>query len=71
VIAPRTLGVGYQNVTDLISGAIVGRALLLLVALKLISRAVYRGSGTSGGTLAPLFTIGAGLGAWIGERRVR
>jgi CBS domain-containing protein len=29
---------------------------------------VYLGSGTSGGTLAPLFTIGAGLGAWIGEQ---
>jgi H+/Cl- antiporter ClcA/CBS domain-containing protein len=68
VIAPRTLGVGYENITDLISGAIVGRALLVLVVLKLISWAVYLGSGTSGGTLAPLFTIGAGMGAWIGEQ---
>ena len=68
VIAPRTLGVGYENITDMISGAIVGRALLVLVALKLISWAVYLGSGTSGGTLAPLFTIGAGVGAWIGEQ---
>ncbi|MBK5189447.1 MAG: chloride channel protein, partial [Gemmatimonadaceae bacterium] len=68
VLSPRTLGVGYENITDLLSGAIVGRALLALVAFKLISWAVYLGSGTSGGTLAPLFTIGAGLGAWIGER---
>jgi len=68
VIAPRTLGVGYGNITDLLSGVIVGRALLVLVILKLISWAVYLGSGTSGGTLAPLFTIGAGLGAWIGEQ---
>lgn len=68
VISPRTLGVGYENITDLISGAIVGPALLVLVVLKLISWAVYLGSGTSGGTLAPLFTIGAGLGAWIGEQ---
>jgi chloride channel protein, CIC family len=68
VIAPRTLGVGYDNITDLISGSIVGWALLVLVVLKLISWAVYLGSGTSGGTLAPLFTIGAGMGAWIGER---
>ncbi|MDB4909736.1 MAG: Cl-channel voltage-gated family protein [Gemmatimonadetes bacterium] len=68
VISPRTLGVGYDNITDLISGAIVGRALLALVVLKLISWAVYLGSGTSGGTLAPLFTIGAGIGAWIGEQ---
>jgi CBS domain-containing protein len=68
VIAPRTLGVGYENITDLISGAIVGKALLVLVVLKLISWAVYLGSGTSGGTLAPLFTIGAGIGAWLGEQ---
>ena len=68
VISPRTLGVGYENITDLLSGQIVGRALLALVALKLISWAVYLGSGTSGGTLAPLFTIGAGVGAWIGEQ---
>ncbi len=68
IFSPRTLGVGYENITDLLSGAIVGRALLVLVVLKLISWAVYLGSGTSGGTLAPLFTIGAGLGAWIGEQ---
>ncbi|MEO7040508.1 MAG: chloride channel protein [Gemmatimonadaceae bacterium] len=68
ILSPRTLGVGYENITDLLSGAIVGRALLVLVALKFISWAVYLGSGTSGGTLAPLFTIGAGLGAWIGEQ---
>jgi CBS domain-containing protein len=68
VISPRTLGVGYDNITDLLSGAIVGRALIALVVLKLISWAVYLGSGTSGGTLAPLFTIGAGLGAWFGEQ---
>ncbi len=67
-MSPRTLGVGYENITDLLSGAIVGRALLVLVGLKLISWAVYLGSGTSGGTLAPLFTIGAGLGAWVGEQ---
>ena len=68
VASPRTLGVGYDNITDLLSGAIVGRALIALVVLKLISWAVYLGSGTSGGTLAPLFTIGAGAGAWIGEQ---
>jgi CIC family chloride channel protein len=68
ILSPRTLGVGYENITDLISGAIVGKALLILVFLKLISWAVYLGSGTSGGTLAPLFTIGAGLGAWIGAQ---
>jgi H+/Cl- antiporter ClcA/CBS domain-containing protein len=66
LIEPRTLGVGYDNIVGAIAGTIVGRALLALVVLKLLSWAIYLGSGTSGGTLAPLFTIGGGLGAWIG-----
>jgi CBS domain-containing protein len=32
-----------------------------------VSWSVYLGSGTSGGTLAPLFTIGSGIGAWLGS----
>ena len=67
LIEPRTLGVGYENITAALSGDIVGRALIVLVLLKLVSWAIYLGSGTSGGTLAPLFTIGGGLGAWIGS----
>lgn len=66
VIEPRTLGVGYENITGAMSGTIAGRALLALVVLKFVSWAVYLGSGTSGGTLAPLFTIGGGIGAWLG-----
>ncbi|MEO8227571.1 MAG: chloride channel protein, partial [Gemmatimonadota bacterium] len=65
-LSPRTLGVGYANIADILSGAIVGRALLLLVLFKLVSWSIALGSGTSGGTLAPLFTIGGGLGALIG-----
>ena len=38
----------------------------MLVAFKLASWALALGSGTSGGTLAPLFTIGGGLGALAG-----
>lgn len=68
---PRTLGVGYENITGAVSGTIVGRALLVLALLKLVSWAVYLGSGTSGGTLAPLFTIGSGLGAWLGAVAAR
>ncbi|MEP6622721.1 MAG: chloride channel protein [bacterium] len=66
IIEPRTLGVGYDNITAALSGSIVGRALIMLVVLKLVSWSVYLGSGTSGGTLAPLFTIGGGLGALLG-----
>ncbi len=66
-LEPRTLGVGYDNIDQILSGSIVGYALAALVVLKLISWSVALGSGTSGGTLAPLFTIGGGLGALAGS----
>jgi H+/Cl- antiporter ClcA/CBS domain-containing protein len=66
IIEPRTLGVGYDNIRNALSGSITGQALLVLVVLKFVSWSVYLGSGTSGGTLAPLFTIGSGLGALVG-----
>ena len=65
-VEPRIFGVGYSNITGALGGTIAGNALLVLVLLKLVAWAVYLGSGTSGGTLAPLFTIGGGLGAWAG-----
>ena len=64
--APRTLGVGYENIEQMVAGTIAGRALLILVSLKLVSWIIALGSGTSGGTLAPLFTIGGGAGALAG-----
>jgi H+/Cl- antiporter ClcA/predicted transcriptional regulator len=69
--APHTLGVGYDNVDGILSGDIAGKALLFLAALKFISWSISLGSGTSGGTLAPLFTIGGGLGALLGEAAAR
>jgi H+/Cl- antiporter ClcA/CBS domain-containing protein len=71
LIEPRTLGVGYSNITGALGGSIAGGALLGLVVLKFISWSVYLGSGTSGGTLAPLFTIGGGLGALAGSQIAR
>jgi len=70
-VEPRTLGVGYTNIDAVLSGTIVGRALLVLIVLKFLSWAIYLGSGTSGGTLAPLFTIGGGLGAVLGSLGAR
>ena len=64
---PRTLGVGYANITDALAGTLATRALLVLGAAKLVSWAIALGSGTSGGTLAPLMTIGACLGAVLGH----
>jgi chloride channel protein, CIC family len=66
LVDPRILGVGYSNIIGALSGTIVGRALIILVVLKFLAWALYLGSGTSGGILAPLFTLGSGLGAWLG-----
>ena len=64
--APRTLGVGYDNIEQILGGRIVGPALLALSVAKLVSWSLALGSGTSGGTLAPLFTVGGAFGAALG-----
>lgn len=64
--APYTMGVGYDNITNLLSGHLPLTMLLSLCFLKFISWVISLGSGTSGGTLAPLFTIGGALGALLG-----
>ncbi len=63
--APETMGVGYDNVRLLLTGKISLYLIFVLCVLKFISWSVSLASGTSGGTLAPLFTIGGGLGAFL------
>ncbi len=65
-IEPRTLGVGYDNIDALVQGHFGLTMLLSFGALKFISWVIALGSGTSGGTLAPLFMIGGSLGAVVG-----
>lgn len=64
--APDTLGVGYYNISNLLSDQLTVSAIVFLCGMKFISWSIALGSGTSGGTLAPLFTIGSGIGALIG-----
>jgi H+/Cl- antiporter ClcA len=64
--APLTLGVGYTNIEAIVSGHLAVGALAFLCVMKFISWSIALGSGTSGGTLAPLFTIGGALGALAG-----
>lgn len=66
LIAPHTLGVGYDNIEHILDGSLSGQVLLAFCLVKLVSWSIALGSGTSGGTLAPLFTIGGGLGAVTG-----
>ncbi|MGP8216459.1 MAG: chloride channel protein [Bacteroidia bacterium] len=63
--APSTMGVGYSNISDILNGNLAVNTLLVLSILKFISWSISLGSGTSGGTLAPLFTIGGASGALI------
>ncbi|MEB0249820.1 chloride channel protein, partial [Mucilaginibacter sp. 5B2] len=64
--APHTLGVGYDNIISVLSGSVAIILLLRLFFFKFLSWAIALGSGTSGGTLAPLLTIGGASGALIG-----
>ncbi len=64
--APLTLGVGYTNIEDIVNGRLTLAALAFLCVMKFLSWSIALGSGTSGGTLAPLFTIGGALGAMMG-----
>lgn len=63
---PATLGVGYSNITDILSGNLPMNIVLSLCIFKFLSWAIALGSGTSGGTLAPLLTIGGATGAILG-----
>jgi CBS domain-containing protein len=64
--APRTLGVGYENIDALVQGHFGVSMLIGFGLLKFVSWVISLGSGTSGGTLAPLFMIGGSMGALIG-----
>jgi H+/Cl- antiporter ClcA len=63
LIDPRTLGVGYGVIHQLLQGTITGGDAFKLLADKAIIWSVALGSGTSGGVLAPLLIIGGGIGA--------
>jgi CIC family chloride channel protein len=64
---PRGLGVGYNNIAELLRGnAPIGLILGILIA-KSLMWAFSLGSGTSGGVLAPLLMIGGGVGALAGH----
>ncbi|MDE2007606.1 MAG: chloride channel protein, partial [Rhodospirillales bacterium] len=65
--APLTFGVGYTNIQGIVSGSFAFDALAALLVMKFLSWSIALGSGTSGGTLAPLFTIGGALGAICGQ----
>jgi H+/Cl- antiporter ClcA len=64
---PKTLGVGYSNITEILSGSLAIPLVVSLCIFKFLSWSIALGSGTSGGTLAPLLTIGGAVGAIMGS----
>lgn len=62
---PRALGVGYDVIADLLNNHIAVSVAVSILAVKAIIWLVALGSGTSGGVLAPLLMLGAGLGVLI------
>ena len=63
LIDPNVLGLGYANIEALLRGDVLPAAGLSLLLIKTIVWAVALGSGTSGGTLAPLMIIGGAFAA--------
>jgi H+/Cl- antiporter ClcA len=63
---PRALGVGYDVIGDLLHNHIALAAVAALLLVKLVIWVIALASGTSGGVLAPLLMLGAGLGVVIG-----
>ncbi|MBZ9657950.1 chloride channel protein [Mesorhizobium sp. ESP-6-4] len=63
LIEPHALGVGYDNIANMLDGRTVAAAALLLLVVKAVIWSVALGSGTSGGVLAPLLIMGGAMGA--------
>jgi H+/Cl- antiporter ClcA len=64
---PRGLGVGYDNIAEVLRGNAPATLLVGLIAIKSLMWAFSLSSGTSGGVLAPLLMIGAALGEGVAQ----
>jgi CIC family chloride channel protein len=67
LVEPRALGVGYDVIDELLTGR---AGMTLIVGILVVKTSIWGlslGSGTSGGVMAPVFMIGAALGALEGH----
>lgn len=64
---PQVLGVGYDQIDAVLAGTMTLGALTTLGGAKLLAWWIALGSGTSGGTLAPVLLVSGAFGAVIGE----
>jgi H+/Cl- antiporter ClcA len=67
LLVPRALGVGYDAIGDVLNDRLAIGAIAVLAVAKLVAWWIALGSGTSGGTLAPLLLIGGSFGSLVGS----
>jgi CBS domain-containing protein len=67
LVAPRVLGVGYDQISQVLNVRLAIGTLAILALGKLIVWWVALASGTSGGTLAPILLISGSVGALLGR----
>ncbi|MDA8357550.1 MAG: chloride channel protein [Actinomycetota bacterium] len=63
---PGSLSVGYWAISDAVNGRFLLGAAAVLFIGKMTSWWIGLGSNTSGGTLAPIFLVGATMGEMVG-----
>ena len=67
LFVPRALGVGYDAIGDVLNVRLAVGTVAALAIGKLIAWWLALGSGTSGGTLAPILLISASFGTVVGS----
>src|SRR3984893_7332270 len=63
LVVPRVLGVGYDQISQVLTVRLALGTLALLAVAKLVAWWVALASGTSGGTLAPILLISGSFGS--------
>lgn len=66
LLVPRALGVGYGVIDDILNGRLAVGVVAAIALAKLVAWWLALGSGTSGGTLAPVLLVSSGFGYLVG-----
>jgi H+/Cl- antiporter ClcA len=66
LVVPRALGVGYDTINDVLANRLAIGALAAIMIAKALAWWLALGSGTSGGTLAPILLISGAFGGLLG-----
>ena len=67
LVVPRALGVGYDQISQVLTNRLTLETLAVLAVAKLVAWWVALASGTSGGTLAPILLISGSFGALLAK----